>query len=341
MNDCVIEEDLNYIKGYSLPYDEMRGRTVFVTGATGLVGSMIVKALLKIGGIRVIALVRNKSKAIDLYGTLLNDQNLQLHIGDILETINLADSVDYLIHCASVTASRMMIEKPVDTLLTSVYGTKNVLEFAVSKGCKSVVYVSSMEMYGNCTSIEHIIHEDDIGYINPLRIRSNYPESKRVCENMCIAYASQYGVPVKIARLAQTFGAGILSTENRVFAQFARSAMNGEDIVLHTEGKSEGNYCYLSETVTGLLTILLLGENSEAYNIVNPEMHTTIRDMARMVCEKFGRGATKVIFDIPPENVYGYAPDTKMKLSADKLISLGWKPQIGLEEAYRRMIAAM
>ncbi len=74
-----------------------------------------------------------------------------------------------------------------------------------------------------------------------------------MCENMCVAYAKQYDLPVSIARLSQTFGAGILQTENRVFAQFARSAIRGEKIVLHTLGKSEGNYCYTRDTVKALI----------------------------------------------------------------------------------------
>ena len=180
-----------------------------------------------------------------------------------------------------------------------------------------------------------------LGYINPLAVRSNYPESKRLCENMCVAFWSEYGVPVKIARLSQTFGAGILSGENRVFAQFARSAIEGKDIVLHTRGLSEGNYCYTRDTIMGLFLILIKGENAEAYNVTNPETHTTIVDMARMVCQKFGNGKIKVVFDIPESNQFGYAADTKMKLNADKLKNLGWRPEIGLEEAYRRMIMGM
>ena len=148
-------------------------------------------------------------------------------------------------------------------------------------------------------------------------------------------------MPVKIARLSQTFGAGILPGENRVFAQFARSAMESKDIVLHTKGLSEGNYCYTRDTVIALLLILLNGKNAEAYNVANPETHTTIADMAKMVCEKLGDNKIKVVFDIPETNMFGYAADTKMKLNSDKLKNLGWMPQIGLEEAYRRMMKSM
>lgn len=339
MMDSVLKEDLQYIANYNLPYKELKGSTVLVTGATGLIGVSLIRAMLTIGNINVIAFVRDKEKAKKIYGDFSNTL-LNFYVADIVEEIKLNEPIDYIFHCASVTASRIMIEKPVETLMTSVEGTKNVLEFARKQKCKSVVYISSMEVYGAFDeSVE--VTEKDLGYIDILKIRSNYPESKRLCENMCVAYNAEYDVPVKIARLAQTFGAGILPWENRVFAQFARSAICEKDIVLHTKGLSEGNYCYTRDCVTGLLTILLKGMNAEAYNVSNPEAHTTIAEMAKMVCKKFTNGKAKVIFDIPKENTLGYAADTKMKLSSDKLQALGWKPEVGLEEAYRRLIMSM
>lgn len=335
MQRSVLQEDLEYIVRYNLPYEQLKGSTVLVTGATGLIGSLLVRSLLAIGGINVLAFVRNEDKARSIFN---DNQDLRFVLGDIASKIEMDDSVDYIFHCASVTTSKVMIEKPVETLLTSIDGTKNILELAREKKSKSVVYISSMEMYGAFEWLNHEVKEDDLGYIDPLKVRSNYPESKRLCENMCIAYLTEYGVPVKIARLAQTFGAGILPGENRVFAQFARSAIKGENIVLHTKGLSEGNYCYTRDCMTGLFTILLTGMNGEAYNVSNPASHTTIADMAKMVAEKIAGGKIKVVFDIPDNNSLGYAADTRMKLNSDKLQSLGWKPEIGLEEAYRRMI---
>lgn len=268
--------------------------------------------------------------------------------GDILnpytEYIAEKEKIDYIFHTASVTASKMMVEQPVNTINTSLNGTSNILELARAKKCKGVVYVSSMEMYGKFEKKGEespYIDEETLGYINPLEVRSNYPESKRMCENMCVAYAKQYDLPVSIARLSQTFGAGILQTENRVFAQFARSAIRGENIVLHTLGKSEGNYCYTRDTVKALILLLVNGKCGEAYNIANEDSHTTIAKMAQMVCEKIAGNKINVIFDIPEGNTYGYAADTCMKLNTSKMKSLGWKPEIGLEEAYRRMIQSM
>ena len=339
MQRDTLKEDLQYIANYNLPYEQLKGRSVLVTGATGLIGTLLVRALLAIGDIKVIALVRDSEKAKKIYEDLIGN-SLKLHIADIVDKIKIEDAVDYIFHCASITASKMMIEKPVETLLISVEGTKNILNFAQEKKCASVVHISSMEVYGAFNESKEV-REENLGYIDHLKVRSNYPESKRLCENMCVAYYTEFGVPVKIARLAQTFGAGILPGENRVFAQFARSAMQGKDIVLHTKGQSEGNYCYTRDCITGLLTILLKGTNAEAYNVSNPRTHTTIAEMANLVAEKIADGKIKVVFDIPEDNTFGYAADTKMKLNSDKLQALGWKPEVGLEEAYRRMMGEL
>lgn len=336
-----LSEDLEYIANYNaLPYEEMENSTVLVTGATGLIGVSLVRSLLAIGKIQVIAFVRNIEKAKKIYAETVTS-NLEFIVGDITSKIQIDKKIDYIVHCASITTSKIMVDSPVETLFTAIDGTRNVLELARDKKVRSVVYVSSMEMYGTFESEVHDITENDLGFIDPLEVRSNYPESKRLCENMCVAYLSEYDVPVKIARLAQTFGAGILPGENRVFAQFARSVINQKDIVLHTKGQSEGNYCYIRDCVIGLLTILLKGKDGEAYNVSNPASHTTIAEMAKMVCEKIADGKIKVVFDVPESNTFGYAADTKMKLNSDKLQSLGWKPEINLEESYRRMIRDM
>lgn len=346
MRDQMLKEDLERIVKSDLPVEALRNASVLITGATGLVGMMLVRTLLcyndlKGMNISVIALIRNEEKARRLYGSLADHALLTFKIADLLEPVDFSEPVDYIFHCAAVTNSKMMVEKPVETIRTAMQGTTHILEFAVQKRVKSVVYLSSMEMYGSFPDRNEPVMEHEYGVIDPLLVRSNYPESKRMSENLCVAFKTEYGVPVKIARLAQTFGAGVLPGESRVFFQFAKSAMLKEDIVLHTKGLSEGNYCYLSDAVRGLLFILLKGENGEAYNIVNEEAHTTIAAMAAMVAEKFGENKCRVVYDIPKENIFGYAADVKMKLSAEKLRGLGWTPEISLYEAYRRMIGSM
>lgn len=345
--DSYLTADLErIIEDSSISWNDMKDSAFFITGATGLIGSLLCRTLLAANDARrlnfhVYGLVRSTEKAKMIFGELLERENFSLVVGDIAGSVSIDVEIDYIFHCASVTASGIMVTKPVETLMTAVDGTGNMLKLAKDKKVKAFVYVSSMEVYGSFINLGHEVTEEDLGYINPLSVRSNYPESKRLCKNMCIAYFTEYGVPIRIARLVQTFGAGILPGENRVFAQFARSVIKGEDIVLHTKGLSEGNYCYTSDTIKGLLIIALKGKDGEVYNVSNPDTHTTIVDMAQMVCRDIASGTIKVIFDIPESNTFGYAVDTKMKLDSSKLQALGWKPEINLREAYVRLIGSI
>lgn len=152
-----------------------------------------------------------------------------------------------------------------------------------------------MEAFGITDSSLEYVKEDDLGYIDIHNVRSSYSEGKRICECLCSSYAREYNVPVKIARLAQTFGAGIPYEENRVFAQFAKSAINGNDIVLHTAGQSVGNYCYTRDVVKAILLLLIRGNNGEAYTVANPASSITIRGMAEMVAKELADDKIKVI----------------------------------------------
>ena len=324
----VLQEDMVLI-GQTMKELGLKNKTFFITGATGLVGSVIVKAILynKEFNNKVIAFVRNEEKANRIFG--IDQQNLKLCVGDVNLPISCNESVNYIIHTASETKSKNMVTRPVETLWTSVNGTKNVLDFAVEKKAEGVVYLSSMEVYGITDPEKQQIKEDNLGFIDVC---------KRLNENMCACYASEYGLNVISARLAQTFGAGVSKEETRVFAQFAKSVINGEDIVLHTEGKSYGNYIYLADAVRGIFTLLAKGERGQSYTVVNPSTTMQIREMAGMVARDLADDKIKVVFDIPEGNKFGYAPDVTMHLSADKIEGLGWKPRYSLLDMYKRMI---
>lgn len=344
--NAIVQEDLEYIANSNMDFSQLKNSTILITGATGLIGVSLVRTFLCINrlkktNIKILALVRNLEKAKKIYGELTKRPKINFIVADLMDKISIDEKINFIFHCASITSSKLMVSKPVETILTAVEGTNKMLELAMEKKVQAFVYLSSMEMYGSFSDTGHNVSENELGYIDLLNVRSNYPESKRVCENMCIAYLHEYGVPIKIARLAQTFGPGVLPGENRVFMQFARSVLKGENIILHTLGTSEGNYCYIRDAIQGLLTILLKGKTGEAYNVSNPDNHMTIADMAQMVCDKIALGKIKLLFEIPETNVYGYAPDTKMKLKNDKLTTLGWAPEVGLEESYRRLIESI
>lgn len=340
----VLAEDFEAVAQSDLPWEAFKGRSFVVTGATGLVGSLLVRALLYCDqvhglGIKVYALVRNVEKAKQIFGETNAPEYL---VADLAKDEIAGDfACDYVIHAAAVTTSKLMVSDPVGTIRTAIDGTEKLLKLAVEKKAQAFVYISSMEVYGQ-PKTDGKTAEKDLGYIDISTVRSCYPEGKRMCECLCNAYAAQYGLNVKSARLAQTFGAGILPTENRVFAQFARSAVNGENIVLHTTGESEGNYVYTADAIRAILMLLVKGESGEAYNIANEQSHTTIRNMAELVAEQIAGGAIKVVLDIPQDaSSLGYAPPVKMWLDASKMRALGWEPTVGLADAYRRMIRYM
>lgn len=334
----VFEEDLNRI-AQELKNLELKNKTFFITGATGLVGSVLVKALVFANEHydlknNIVAQIRNPQKAEKVFSGYTD---IAYCVGDVRDNISYIGNVDYVIHAASETKSKNMIDFPVETLWTALSGAKNLLDFAYEKKIKKMVFLSSMEAFGTVDD-EGKMPEERLGYIDLSKVRSCYPESKRMIENMCVCYTSEYGVPVTIARLAQTFGAGVSSEDTRVFAQFAHSAMNGEDIILHTTGKSCGNYVYTADAVTAIFTLLKKGANGECYTVANEISSMQIKDMAELVANCVADGKIRVVVDIPNDKQFGYAPEVKLKLDATKMQALGWKPQVDLEESYKRLI---
>ena len=214
IKNSVVLEDLQQIAENEILNELRDNSSVLVTGATGLIGSLIVKALayhnkLKGKAVKIIALVRNTEKAQAVFGDMINDGLISLAHGDVTSPLKIEEDIDYIIHDASATSSRFFVEKPVETIFTALSGTKNVLELAKEKNVKKVVYLSSLEVYGVPDGSKEYISEKDFGYIDPVQVRSSYSEGKRMAECICASYASEYGVPVAIARLSQTFGAGV------------------------------------------------------------------------------------------------------------------------------------
>lgn len=319
--------------------------TYLITGSTGYIGSMLAKYLLGAkSDSKIVALARAPKKIADVGLACDRIKFFQAELCDsrfIERLCTEIGEIDYIFHCAAATSSSEMTSHPVEVIESIVGATRNILELARRYEIKSMVYLSSMEIYGDidCSDGHRVTEEEaSSGRVELLNTRSCYPLGKRTAENMCYSYLKEYGVPVKIARLAQTFGRGILSSDNRVFAQFARAVKSGTDIVLHTEGKSMGNYCAIDDTIAALQTILERGENGEAYNVVNETNTMTIRQMAELASSQIAGGRIAVRFDIPQDNQYGYAADTGLRLSGKKLEGLGWRPKKSLADMYLEVL---
>lgn len=326
---------------------KFQNKTVFVSGATGLLGSQLVKALLcgnRVLGVncKVLALVRSRQKAERVFGKLTEREDLALVMGDIMSPICFEGSVDYIVHGASATSSRYFVSNPVETILTAVNGTVHMLEFAKAKQAEGFLYLSSLEVYGTPEADAGKIAESYSGYIDPLQVRSSYSEGKRMVECLCASYASEYKVPVKIARLSQTFGAGVEYEDGRVFAEFARCALEKKNIVLHTKGQTVRSYCYTKDAVAAMLLILASGESGAAYNVTNMDTKISIADMAQLVCDTFPQAGIQVTFDMPDDVAsFGYNPEMVIALDSSRLMALGWKPTVDLKEMFLRLADSM
>lgn len=316
---------------------DLAGARIMITGATGLIGSTLVRCLLALDNSATITLpVRNRAKAAAMYGA--DTSRLNIVACDLMEyCTTLDDEFDYIIHCASPTAGKYMNEQPVETYELAVETTRALLQYARKHIIKGMVYVSSLEYYGQNFD-DLIITEDFQGYVDTTSARSSYPMGKRAAEYLCAAYALEYDIPAKVARLTQTFGAGVAADDNRVFAQFARSVINGEDIVLHTTGESAKPYCYTTDCISAILYILLKGEKGESYNVANQDTYISIKDMAEFLRDNFN---SKIDIRVEIHSELGYAPVTKLHLSSEKLMALGWKPRYDLKEMYSKLIKSI
>ena len=345
LDNPVIKEDLEYI--LSLPFiewEKFRNKHFFVTGATGLIGSMLINALIYADirlslNIRITALVRDSEKAKNIFKEQLAYNNLIFEKGDVKDFSSSRNDYDYIVHGANPTSSRFFAENPVETIITAFEGTRNILELARSSSVSGVVYLSSMEVYGTPETDERIkeCHSCNLDLSAP---RSSYPESKRICESLCVSFASEYSVPVRILRLTQTFGPGVHYDDARVFAEFARCVIEGKDIILATKGETRRSYLYTADAVSAILILLLKGEDGQAYNAANEDTYCSIFEMASMVSSEFGRN-TNVRIDESVGRNRGFAPVLHMNLDTEKITRLGWKPGYSLHAMYSNLISTM
>ena len=210
---------------------------------------------------------------------------------------------------------------------------------ARQKHINGMVYLSSMEVYGAHQNNDKI-SEDSPSYLNSMIARNSYPESKRLCEALCAAYFSEYGLPVNVLRLTQTFGPGVRQDDQRVFAQYMKAAAQMEDIVLLTEGKTRRSYLYLADAVTAILTLLLCNQWGEAYNAANEQTYCTIRDMADLIAKDIAMGKIHVrVQRADKEQLTVFVPTSCTNLDTKKIQALGWNPKTDLKQMFQRTIA--
>lgn len=332
----IIEQDVKSILAENLPWNELKNSVIMVTGANGFIPSYIVETLLAIGDIKVIALVRNLKKAQEKFKHHRDNPNLEIFVHDLTQPIHFDGHVDYIIHAASQASPKFYGVDPVGTLRANTIGTASLLELAKEQKVKKFLFVSSSEVYGNTD--QELIPENCFGNVNITDIRSCYAESKRMGENMCVCYSSQYDIPVNQIRLAHIYGSGISLDDGRVFADFVKNIINNENIVLNSDGSAKRCFMYITDMIRAMFYIFFNGENRESYNISSGK-ETSILELANLLIGLYPEKDLKVSFS---DNVLskGYIPSKtkRVMLDTQKLKSLGWDEKIDIKTGFKRMV---
>ena len=335
-------EDIKKMSTINLDYDKLKGKYILITGACGLIGSFLIDTIMYLNehnnlNCHVYGMGLNLNKGSIRFHKYLDNKLFKYLSHDVntpLDEINV--DFDYIIHLASNTHPELYAKKPISTITTNVIGTNNLLDYASNHNCKRFLFASSVEIYGENKGDTELFSEDYLGYINSNTLRAGYPESKRCGEALCQAYISEKGLDIVIARLARTYGPTMLKEDTKALSQFINKAINGEDIVLKSEGKQYYSYTYVFDAVYGLLTVLLNGVNGEAYNISNINSDITLKDLAEIIASSVGK---KVVFELPNETESkGFSKATKARLDSNKINKLGFNPEYDIRSGVVRTI---
>lgn len=335
-------EDVETIADVDLPWEKLQNKALLLSGATGLLGSFLVDVLMQKNqyglNCTIHALGRTQKKAEERFLKWWGDEHLiflsydvnKPFVGEDLETI------EYVLHLASNTHPVQYATDPIGTITTNIVGLQNMLDFAVMHHSTRFAFASSCEIYGENRGDVDMFEENYCGYIDPNTLRAGYPESKRCGEALCQAYKVQKNLNVVIPRFTRSYGPTMLLTDTKAISQFIRKGVANEDIVLKSAGTQNYSYTYMGDAIYGLLTVLLCGENGEAYNIADEASNITLKDLAWIISNHAGK---QVVFEIPDAvEVAGYSKATKALLDGSKLKRLGWKPFYTIKKGIPRTI---
>jgi nucleoside-diphosphate-sugar epimerase len=328
-----------------LDWSALESASVLVTGAGGFLGSALVEALLARNDITkrtqphsVIALVRDVKRAKARFSP---HPSLQFVEQDLSHPLGELPPFDYVVHAASQASPKFYGSDPIGTMLPNIAGTHQLLEKAVVVKAKGFLFVSSGEVYGEVSPTQVPTREHEYGYLDPTNVRSCYGESKRCGETLCVSYWKQKGLRTVIARPFHTYGPGISLDDGRVFADFVRDVVERKNIVLKSDGLAQRAFCYVSDAITGILSVLLSGQAGEAYNVGNPAGEISVRDLAELLIGLFPDRGLRVEFAERADGPYLASPLTRNSPNIEKLQALGWSPNVDLREGFTRTIDAI
>lgn len=339
--NSIITEDLARIAGDSLEWEKLRGSRVLISGVNGLIASYVAQMIFYLNDekdmqISLYGIARNRGKTEKKWGELLMRPDFHMLYQDVTSPLE-ADglSFDYMLHAASQTGPSQFANDPVGTAMGNLLGTYHLLEYAREHGTKKFMILSTREIYGKG---EHdFVTEEQYGAIDPTSVRSCYPESKRMAENLCADYMQQYGIDCKIVRIAHTYGPGMILGDGRVVGDFLCNVVNHENIVMHSDGSGTLALTYIGDVVAGIFYAFLHFKEF-VYNVSNSEETVSVRQLAELLCEQFAHYGIRLIMDIPEQKSSGYLSYKLGFLKSDRAMAEGWRPKVCLKDGMSRTV---
>lgn len=337
----VIMADVAEILDRPLPWEQLFGRTVLVTGASGMLPSYAAYTLLALNdrydaGITVRGLVRNEPKARAILAGAVGRDDFDLLVQDVSAQIELPGPLDYVVHGASAARPALHGADPISTIKANLLGTLNLLDLCVAKRSRGLVLMSSAEIYGAQPPGTELISEDSYGGFDILNPRACYSEGKRAAETICAVYQAQHGVRSRIARFGHVYGPGMALDDGRVQADFAASVVGGRDIVLNSDGSAIRTYTYVGDAIAGMFYALLLGTQT-AYNVADARGFVAIRTLAELFTEVRPERGLNVVFT-NESDARSYSQVKGQGLDSARLAALGWTAAVDLKTGLDRMI---
>lgn len=321
----------------------LEGKSILVTGATGLIGSAVVDLLCfarkaHLADVEVYAASRSLIKLQQRFKVW---EDLCFLEYEAVHRPQWNRKFDCIIHCAGNAHPAEFGKHPVETVMEGIEGIYYLLDYVKRTGSRSrTLYVSSSEVYGiRDSGCGEWYSEEDFGRVDFLKARACYPSAKRTAETLCASFVQEYGLDVVIARPGHIYGPNVTDSDSRAFAQFFRDVMADRDIVMKSEGNQLRSYCYVLDCASALLTILSFGETGKAYNVSNKESVVTIRQLAEEIAKQSGRS----IVNVKPTDLEERSRNFMelSALNAKSLEALGWCGHYDLQAGVRATLEAL